>query len=240
MLNVIIIDDESNAIKSLSWELSKFCEHVEVLDAFTNANEALRFLKKNTIDAIFLDIQMPDMNGFQFLEKLPKRNFAVVFTTAYNDFAIEAIKQNAIDYLTKPIDTDDLIEAVKKIEVFKNNLLTRDALEESLLANQEQRIKISVDGKLLFLDAADIIYCESDGNYTKVFLEENQRLFVSKKLKEIEEILPSSCFFRVHNSYIVNLKKVKAYYKTDAYLQLSNDKKIPVSRNKKSDFLDKV
>lgn len=240
MLEVIIIDDEAKAIKSLAWELANFCEDVEVLQSFTDAEKALQFLKKNKIDAVFLDIQMPKIDGFQFLEQIKKRDFAVVFTTAYDEFAIEAIKQNALDYLTKPIDTDDLIEAVKKIHTHKNNLLTRDALEESLLANNDQRIKISVDGKLLFLEAAEIIYCESDGNYSKIFLEDNQKLFVTKKLKEVQELLPSSCFFRVHNSYIVNLKKVKAYFKTDAYVELSNKKKIPVSRNKKSSFLDKV
>lgn len=240
MLKTIIIDDELKAVKSLSWELTNFCKNVEVLDIFTNAVKAVGFVKNNSIDAIFLDVQMPKMDGFQFLEQFQKREFAVIFTTAYDEFAIEAIKQNAIDYLTKPIDTDDLVKAVKKIETYKNNLLTRDALEKNLLANQGHRIKINVDGRLLFIDAIDIIYCESDSNYTKVFLEGNQKLFVSKKLKEIEELLPNSCFFRVHNSYIVNLKKVKAYYKTEAYLQLTNNKKIPVSRNKKSGFLDKV
>lgn len=240
MLNVIIIDDEVKAIKSLTWELTNFCEDVEILETFTDAEKALSFLKKQKVDAVFLDIQMPKLDGFQFLNQIHKRDFAVIFTTAYNDFAIEAIKQNAVDYLTKPIDTDDLIEAVNKVANYKNNELTRDALEESLLLNQEQRIKISVDGKLLLLDAIEIIYCESDGNYTKIFLENNQKLFVTKKLKEVEELLPSSCFFRVHNSYIVNLKKVKAYYKADAYVELSNKKKIPVSRNKKSGFLDKI
>ncbi|GGE34524.1 LytR/AlgR family response regulator transcription factor [Psychroflexus planctonicus] len=240
MLEVIIIDDEAKAIKSLKWELENFCKNIKVLDVFTDAEKALHFLRKNIVDAIFLDIQMPKMDGFQFLDQLNKRDFAVVFTTAFDEFAIDAIKQNALDYLTKPIDTDDLIEAVKKIETHKNNLLTRDALEESLLANNEQRIKISVDGKLLFLEAAEIIYCESDGNYTRIYLENNQKLFVTKKLKEVQELLPTSCFFRVHNSYIVNLKKVKAYYKTDAYVELSNKKQIPVSRNKKSSFLDKI
>lgn len=240
MLTTIIVDDELKAIKSLLWELSSFCKNIEVLETFTSAEEALNFLKKNSVDSIFLDIQMPNMNGFQFLEKLKKRDFAVIFTTAYNEFAIDAIKQNATDYLTKPIDTDDLLKAVKKIEHFKYNLLTRDSLEESLLSIKDQRVKISVDGKLLFLEENEIIYCESDGNYTKMFLEDKQKLFISKKLKEVEQLLPSTGFFRVHNSYIVNLRKVKAYYKTDAYVQMSNQINIPVSRKKKSDFLDKI
>lgn len=240
MLNAVIIDDELNAIKSLSWELSNFCEDVEVVQSFTNPENAITFLEKNLVDLVFLDIQMPQMSGLVFLNKLSKRNFSVIFTTAYNEFAIDAIKQNAIDYLTKPIDTDDLIQAVNKVVHYKENRLTRDTLEESLLAIKDQRIKISVDGKLLFLESDEIIYCESDGNYTKMFLADNQKLFISKKLKEIEELLPSSHFFRVHNSYIVNLSKVKAYYKTDAYVEMDNQKKIPVSRNKKSDFLDKV
>lgn len=240
MLSTVIIDDEIKAIKSLTWELNNFCDNVDILKSFTNPEEALGFLSKNSVDLVFLDVQMPQLNGLEFLKQVKKRDFLVIFTTAYNEFAIEAIKEGAVDYLTKPIDTDDLIESIKKVTHYIENVLTRDVLEESLLSIKGRRIKISVDGKLLFLEINEILYCESDGNYTSMFLADKQKLFITKKLKEIEEILPSTDFFRVHNSYIVNLNKVRAYYKTDAYVEMSNLKKIPVSRKKKSDFLDKV
>jgi len=240
MIKAVLLDDEPNALKSLAWELNNFKEEIVVLEKFTSASETLDFIKKNKIDCLFLDIQMPEMDGFQFLNHFQKRDFAVVFTTAYSEFGIDAIKNEALDYLTKPVDYDDLKSCIEKIEKHKRNKLTLDVLEEKLINQSDKKIKISVDGKLLFLDADEIMYCESDGNYTKVFLKGNNRLFVTKKLKEVQELLPETCFFRVHNSYVVNLRKIREYLKTDAYVVLADNTKIPVSRNKKSKFLDQM
>jgi len=240
MIKAILLDDEPNALKSLNWELENFDNELEVVAKFTCTKKALDFLKKNIIDCLFIDIEMPEMDGFQFLNHLPKREFAVVFTTAYSEYGIDAIKSEALDYLTKPVDHDDLKICIEKIKKFKKSRLTLDLLEEKLINQSDKKIKISIDGKLMFLDADEIMYCESDGNYTKVFLKGNNRLFVTKKLKEIQQLLPSTCFFRVHNSYIVNLKKIREYLKTDAYVVLTDNTKIPVSRNKKNKFLDHI
>lgn len=240
MLKAILLDDEPNALKSLAWELDNFKDEIEVIETFTSANEALSFLKKNKIDCLFLDIQMPEMHGFQFLKHFEKRDFCVVFTTAYSDYGIDAIKNEALDYLTKPVDHDDLKICIDKINRHKKNKLTLDVLEERLIDQSDKKIKISIDGKLMFLEADEIMYCKSDGNYTKIYLTGNNRLFVTKKLKEVQELLPETCFFRVHNSYIVNLRKVREYLKTDAYVVLIDNTKIPVSRNKKSKFLDQL
>ena len=240
MIKAILLDDEPNALKSLAWELESFKERIEVLEKFTSTEEALDYIKKNNFDCLFLDIQMPEMDGFQFLSHFQKRDFAVVFTTAYSEYGIDAIKNEALDYLTKPVDYDDLKSCIDKIERHRKNKLTLDVLEEKLINQSDKKIKISVDGKLLFLDADEVMYCESDGNYTKIFLQGNNRLFVTKKLKEVHELLPKTCFFRVHNSYVVNLRKIREYLKTDAYVVLADNTKIPVSRNKKSKFLDQM
>lgn len=247
MLSVLILDDEPKAIEGLQWELSTFCPNVEVAATFTNPIEAQLFLKKNSVDCIFLDIEMPQMDGFQFLDELPNREFAVIITTAYDQYALHAIKERALDYLLKPIDSDDLVEAVKRVDKHKQSSQINDRLEEVLLNLSSQannkggsRIGFSFDGKILFLTSDEIIYCEGDGNYTNIYLEKGKKLLISQTLKKVEEKLPADEFFRVHNSYIINLSQVREYLKTDGYVVLMNEKKIPVSRNRKVFFLDKI
>lgn len=240
MIKIILIDDEPKAIKSIEWEIANFCKDVEIMATFTKPKEAISYLQHHDPDCVFLDVEMPEMDGFQFLNHFKKRNFCVVFVTAYNQYAIEAIKENAMDYLLKPIDSDDLILTIEKLKADKKNGRTYDALEERFRSHTNKRIAISIEGKLIFINTDNIIYCESDGNYCRVYLVDKKPLFISKKLKEIEAILPNDDFFRVHNSYVINLKKVSEYLKTDGYVVLDNQKKIPVSRNKKSAFLDKI
>ena len=208
---------------------------------FTKPKEAITYLKQNDPDVVFLDVEMPGMDGFQFLDHFKQRLFNVVFVTAYNQYAIKAIKENAMDYLLKPIDSEDLIIAIEKIKANKKTTRIYDALEDRLLADTSKRIAIPIEGKLLFIDPENIIYCEGDGNYCKIHMDDKKKpLLISKKLKEIHASLPASDFFRVHNSYVINLKRVSEYLKTDGYIILDNSKKIPVSRNKKSAFLNKI
>lgn len=239
ILQVVLIDDEAKSIKSLEWELNKL-DDIEILATFTNPSEALGYLKNQPVDCIFLDIEMPEMDGFQFLAQMQERNFDVVFVTAYDQFAINAIKEDAVDYLLKPIDSEDLFFTMEKIKARTEKKIEKDQFEESLLALSDKRISIPMNGKIIFLQTDEIIYCESDGNYCKIFLEDNKTLFVTKKLKDVFQLLPQEKFFRIHNCYVVNLKKVREYLKTDGYVVLSNHKKIPVARSKKSSFLDKV
>lgn len=247
MLKAVIVDDESKAIQSLSWELSNFEESVEVINTFTSPEEAVDFIANNKIDCLFLDIEMPTMDGFQFLEKLPKKDFAVVITTAYDEYAIKALKNEAVDYLLKPIDTDDLEKTLEKIKKHNKTIAEVDnteKIEEMLLTfNQKfskKKITITADGKLIFLEPFEIVFIESDGNYSSIFLNTGKKIVITKKLKEVNELLPKDHFFRIHNSYIVNLDKIKEFYKTDGYVMLEGNHKIPVSRQKKSEFLDKV
>lgn len=242
MLEAVIVDDEVKALQSLSWELTNLSDEVNIVASFTDAHEALKYLEKNTPDCLFLDIEMPAMDGFQFIKNLKNKAFPVVITTAYNQYALKALKNEAIDYLLKPIDSDDLDETIAKIKKYNAKTFTAEKLEKILLdhnsESQNKRITINTDGKLLFFESDEILYAESDGNYSTIFLRDGQKILLTKKLKEVNELLPSSCFFRIHNSYIVNLNHVKEFIKTDGYVVLDSNHKIPVSRQKKSDFLD--
>lgn len=243
MLISVIVDDEPKAIQSLSWELSNYSDQIKVIATFNNPEKALLFLTENNIDCLFLDIEMPTMDGFQFLNKLKFRDFAVVITTAYNEYAIKALKKDALDYLLKPIDSDDLEETIAKVKKHRSRALDSNKIEKVLLRFNEKlntkKIAINTDGKLIFLESKEILYIVSDGNYSTFHTTNNKKIVVTKKLKEINTLLPNEIFFRVHNSYIINLTKVKEFFKTDGYVILDDNHKIPVSRQKKSEFLEK-
>ena len=184
------------------------------------------------------------MDGFSFIRELGERSFPVVITTAYNQYALQALKNEAIDYLLKPIDGDDLKDTLDKLLRHHKKNKISEQLEELLLeVNRSalgQKVTIQTDGRLLFLESDQIHYAESDGNYTTLYLSDNQKIVLSKKLKEVNQMLPERSFFRVHNSYVVNLDQIKEYLKSDGYVILKSGKKIPVSRQKKSDFLDLI
>lgn len=244
MIKAVIVDDEPKAIESLSWELTHFSDEIEIANSFNKPEEALEYLKNNTPDCLFLDINMPTMDGFQFLDKLEKKEFAVVITTAYNEYALKALKNEAIDYLLKPIDSDDLQDTINKLKKHKANHLTVSKVEEVLLNFNEtlnqKKISINTDGKLIFINTDDIMFVESDGNYSTFTMANNKKIVVTKKLKEVNAILPESFFFRIHNSYIINLNKIKEFIKSDGYVVMESEDKIPVARQRKSDFLEKL
>ncbi|MDL5513446.1 LytTR family DNA-binding domain-containing protein [Arenibacter sp. M-2] len=244
MLEAVLVDDEIKALQSLSWELTNFSDEIKVVASFTDPFEALKYLEQYPPDCLFLDIEMPTMDGFQFIQKLQNKEFPVVITTAYNQYAIKALKNEAIDYLLKPIDTDDLNATIAKIKKFNSKNYTAEKLEKILLKfnsdSLQKKITINTDGKLLFLESDEILFAESDGNYSTLFLSDGQKILLTKKLKEVNQILPKDTFFRIHNSFIINLNKIKEFLKTDGYVILQSNHKIPVSRQKKSDFLDLI
>jgi len=243
MLKAVIVDDEPKAIESLIWELSNFNQEVEVMSSFSNPDEALTYLDSHTPDCLFLDVQMPTIGGFQFLEQLKNTNFAVVITTAYDEYAIKALKHDAIDYLLKPIDSDDLRACISRIKKYSDRNVSSLKLERMLTTFNSQfdkkKITINTDGKLLFLDVDDIVYIESDGNYSTLFLQNQKKIVLTKKLKEVNAMLPEHYFFRIHNSYIINLNKIQAFIKNEGYVIMNSGQKIPVARQRKSDFLEK-
>ncbi len=243
MIKAIIVDDEINSIKSLRWEIENFCENVEICDSFTDPIEAISAINYLKPDCVFLDIEMPKMDGFQLLENLTYRDFDLIITTAYDNYAIKAFKENAIDYLLKPVDSEDLVKSIAKIKTSKEqNKLgfeLKKALSGIVPKIVDRRIAIPINGKIIFVKPEDIIYVKADGNYSTFFLKEKKKEVISKKLKQIESMLENHRFYRVHNSYLVNLNYIKEYIKKDGpYLVLDDNTTIPIARSRKTSLLE--
>lgn len=245
MIKAVIVDDEANAIKNLKWELENFCKDVNVCDSFTNPVDAISAINYLKPDCVFLDIEMPEMDGFQLLSSLKFRDFDLIITTAYDNYAIRAFKEQAVDYLLKPIDSDDLLKSVERVKAHKNkNSLgfeVRKVLESITPELPKKRVALPLSGKTIFVDSQDIIYCKSSGNYSEVFFRDKKKVMLAKKLKDIEGFINNSLFCRVHNSYLVNINYVKEFIKKDGqYLILEDRTSIPVSRSKRELLLEKL
>jgi len=247
MIRAILIDDEINAIKSLEWELNNFSNKVEIIGKYTSPEEAIIAINELQPDCVFLDVEMPNMDGFQLLSKLSFRKFDLIITTAYDNYAIKAFKENAIDYLLKPVDTDDLLEAIARVLKNRESQTIGQQLEKILgkttpfQQTHITKIQLSVSGKLLFVESKEILYCKADGNYTMVFLRNDKKYLLSKKIKDVTASFPESEFFRVHKSYYVNLSAVKEIVKNEGlYLILDNGQDIPISRTKKEELINRL
>jgi len=243
MIKAIIVDDELTAIKSLKWEIENFCKDIEVVDSFTNPIGAISAINYIKPDCVFLDIEMPEMDGFQLLEELQFRNFDLIITTAYDSYALQAFKESAVDYLLKPVDTDDLLKSVSKIKINKNkNILGKELntiIENLVPKTTFNKIALPLSGKTIYVKPDDIIYCKSDGNYTEIHFKNNKKELLSKKIKDVEALINSSSFHRVHNSYLINIQYVAEFVKNDGqYLVLENGTTIPVSRSKKNALIE--
>lgn len=244
-MNVLIIDDEINAIKALRWEIEHYTPQLKVIEVFESAVAATRFIRENPqVDLVFLDIEMPEMNGFEFLKQFKKRNFEVIFTTAYSEFALEALKNEAVDYLLKPIDSDDLMKAVEKVSkrLQPSNTLNSEiqqTLNEFRKLPRDEKVKISHNGKIDFVEVGEIIYIQSEGNYSRIFMENGKEILLTCKIKELEESLPVKHFFRVHRSYIVNVFKITSFLKNENFLQINKKINIPLARSRKAEFTTK-
>jgi two-component system LytT family response regulator len=242
-MKAILIDDEKNALEMLEWMLQKNCPEVEIIAMCDSPLDGLEKIKSLKPDVIFLDIEMPQLNGFDLLDRLGKHESDVIFTTAYNQFAIKAFKVCALDYLLKPIDPEDLKAAVQKA-ANKKNKMSQEQLDLLLSymkpeKPKSKRIALTASDHLIFVETEKIIYCESDSNYTIFFLTDGQKIIVSKTLKDVEEILEGSDFFRIHASYLINMKHVSKFTRGDGgYVVMSNNQHITVSRKKKDEFFE--
>jgi len=241
MLKIILIDDEKNALEALEWKLKKYIKNISIT-ACSSPKKAIELIDSSKPDLVFLDIQMPEMNGFTLLEKLTFKDFKLVFTTAHDEFALKAIKVSAIDYLLKPIDKDELITAVEKATATPNKEFENKL--HHLLSNlnkQNDKINISADGKIYLLEQKDVVMLKSDKSYTTIFLKDDSKIIVSKTLKEVEKKFEFPQFFRVHNSYLINIDHVKEYLKSyGGELIMSNGMTASISRNKKNELLTKL
>jgi two-component system LytT family response regulator len=246
MTKALIIDDEKHCCESLSWQLKKYCPDIEISAVCNSAEAGINGIIQHQPQLIFLDVEMPDQSGFGMLESLKEIHFNIIFTTAFDHYALRAIKFGAVDYLMKPIDKDELRAAVDKHlkygEHISLNQLT--ALLTHTRKNSDysfQKIAFPTLHSYELVPLNDIVICESKSNYTSVRLTSGKNIIVSKTLKEIEELLNSAPFFRVHHSYLVNLQYAIRYIKGEGgNLILSNDMSIPVSRNKKEELLSLI
>jgi two-component system LytT family response regulator len=245
MIKAIIIDDEPYSCESLATLLERYCPQVKVIDTCHSGLSALQSIKEYEPQLAFLDIEMPQMNGFELLEKLPEVNFQLIFTTSYDQYAIKAIKFSALDYLLKPIDREELQKAVHKAIQHIQRPLPQQL--ETLLQKIRhpgaaiQKIALPTVEGLQMIAIDSIISCSSDSNYTTLWLKDKRKAIASRTLKEIEEMLDEYSFLRVHHSYLINLNEVEKYIKGEGgYLMMSDGSTVNVSRSRKEMLLKKL
>jgi len=238
-LKTIIVEDEKTSREILKNYLSKYCPTVEVVGEAENIDEALVLIRNNKLDLLFLDVEMPYGSGFDLLDKFDKIDFEVVFVTAYNQYAIDALNNHASYYLLKPISIDELIKAVDyvtEIKIKENEL--QNAVLVPKIGVTNDKITIPTQEGFEVLEMKDIMYCKADDNYTELFLENNQKKLVSKTLKYFEDILKENGFARIHKSYLVNVSYIAAYKKgKGGTVALSSGKELSVSASKKAGLL---
>lgn len=244
MLQAIIIDDEPDNVKLLALQLRMYCPQVEVLAECTKSEEGLKKIIELKPNIVFLDIEMPRMNGFELLEKIGTINFSLVFVTAYDKFAVKAFRYSAIDYLLKPIDTKELQDAIKKIEN-QQRIDSRqiEHLKQQFTSNHRtlpEKLALPFQNGVTFVPVKDILYCEADDNYTKIIMNDGQSFLITKTMRDIQEVLEEREFLRVHRQYIINLNLIKKYVKGEGnYVVMNNDKSIPIARNQKDKLIER-
>lgn len=242
MIRSIIIDDEQHCIKSLENDLKAHCSSIDIVATCQSAKEGMLAIKKIQPDLVFLDVEMPWMNGFEMLELLHDVNFSIIFTTAHDEFAAKAFRVSAVDYLLKPIDASDLRGAVTKVgkKLDEGGKLENinNLLRNIRKSTEEQRIALPQREGYEFVEVSSLIYCQAEGAYTKIFFEGNKNLLVSRSLGDIEELLPVDIFLRIHHSTIVNINYVAQFLRTDGgYLILKTGEKLSVSKTRKDSLM---
>lgn len=245
MITATIVDDEPDCCESLAVLLERWCPEIKVLDICYSVETAMQSIKEHEPQILFLDIEMPFMNGFELLEKLGDINFELVFTTSYDQYAIKAIRFSALDYLLKPIDREELQKAVQKAAQRNQHPVPQqlDILLQKLKHPSVPVNKIAIPTMEGFqlLAAESIISCESESNYTYLFLKDKRKILASRNLKEMEEILEDYPFIRIHNSHVVNINEVEKYIKGEGgYLIMSDGSTINVSKSRKELLLKKL
>ena len=244
MLRAVLIDDDQSNLSSLSEKLAKHCPQVEIIGRCDTAQDGIAVIEKEMPGLVFLDIEMPVMNGFVLLQQLKYRSFGLVFVTAYDHYAIKAIKYSALDYLVKPVEIEELKAAVAKAESNKetrNAQLQLELLLEHWNKKQLKRITIPTSEGLHFIDIDTIIYLEASNNYTHFFLSTDQKFLVSRTLKEFEELLPPELFVRIHHSTIINKNFVEKYIRGDGgQVVMRHGVVLDVSKRRKAEFLQAI
>jgi two-component system LytT family response regulator len=242
-LKTVIIDDEPDAVGFITSIIREYCPELEVAGTANNVVEGVNEINSKKPDLLFLDVEMPNGTGFDLLAQFPVKEFDVVFITAFNHYAIKAIKFSAVDYILKPININEFIEAVKRVISKRINKTSRsnDALGiliENLKSAHPSRLAIPTSDGMEYLNPKDIVRIESDRSYSWFFLAGNRKILVSRHLKEFQDLLGERNFFRPHNSHLINLRFVKKFIRRDGgYIEMQDGTNIPVSRGRKDLFL---
>ena len=247
-LKALIIDDEFNARENLKLLIHDHCPELEIIGFAESAENARSVIKSNPPDVIFLDIAMPNEDGFEFLKSFDETDFSVIFTTAYNEYALKAFKANAIDYLEKPISIEELKNAVEKSLKFQNNNSNPINNELSQLMHElnnekpKDRISIPTKNGYLIIRNQDIVHLEASDNYTMIYLNDGSRHLSSKNIKVYEENLDQKTFFRTHKSHIINIENhLKEFSRSEGNVAImTNGKYVPISRRKMSNFMERI
>ena len=238
MMRAVLIDDEISNLENLQALLQKHCPQVTIIATAQNVSDGVNAIQKYLPDLVFLDIQMGDETGFEVLKQLPTRNFEVIFVTAYDQYGIQAVKFAALDYLLKPVDIEELKDAVIKAD---RKLATQTAAQLDFLLQQLKKpetnlskIALQMQSEIRYVTLSEIVRCEADNTYTHFFLAGNEKILVSKSLKEYADLLRPNGFLRTHQSHLVNPRYVKSWLKEDGgVLLLSSGEKIPISKQNK-------
>jgi len=241
-LKVILIDDEPDAIDVIESIIVDKKEDYKIVAKTTNPIEGIGLILKHKPDVVFLDIEMPEMNGFQLLESIPNIDFEVIFATAYENYAIKAIKENALDYILKPATIPEVLSALEKAkskrQQEKVDLSKYTEFLDDIKTNRFQRIKIPTSNGFELIESDDLIFIDADGAYTTAHFKDNEELIISKPIKQIESLLNSENFFRIHRSYIVNKNHIKRFARDKYALIMIDDSVIPISRRRYDAFMD--
>ncbi|MFN8287694.1 MAG: LytTR family DNA-binding domain-containing protein [Chitinophagales bacterium] len=240
MIKAILIDDEAKARRILEALIKEYCPDVEIVATAEDVPSGVIAINQHKPDVLFLDVEMPGYTGFQLLDFFKETDFEIVFTTAHSDYALQAFRVSAIDFLLKPIQISELIAAVDKVKAKMGQSKERlSVLRDNFENNAIKKMALPVAEGLLFVNVEELSHLEADGPYTNFHFSDGRKILVSKKIKEFEEALTQrNSFFRTHRSYIINLKKISQYVKQEGgYVLLENDIQIPLARERKNDFL---
>ena len=243
-IKAVLVDDERHSLKLLQQKIERNCPEVEVHGAYSDPRAAIEALRQQSPDVLFLDIEMPYFSGFDLLRELGDIDFEVIFTTAYDEFAIEAIRVSALDYLMKPIVVEELKQAVSRLRN-RDQQQSGDFHQLLRIVQQQSagstKVPIPTLDGIELLEPDNILYCESKGNYCNIHFLEDSPLLTSKTLKEVESLLPAATFLRIHQSYLVNFQYVRKYLKTGGgYVMLKSGKELKVSKARREQVMEAI
>jgi len=244
-MKALIVDDEQMSRQTLRKLLDLYCPKVEILGEAGSADEAFTLIQEKSPAVVFLDVEMPFGSGFDLLARFTEIDFEIIFVTAFDQYALKAIKNSALDYLLKPINAEELIEAVRKLEA-KERTISDNMNVKTLLQNLRQmdasnnQIVVPTSDGFEFVEIDQVVRFEAEGRYTRIFLAGGNKILICKNLKEFEIMLEEHDFFRTHHSHLVNMQYVKSYSKSDGgFLKMKEGSTVPISRRKKDAFLNR-